>query len=99
MQHVDSDSSDWSVGADTSDDFVVPVPVVEESIDVSSARRPRERWNHRASVHLVGAARGTVAAANHVEARERARRAAERLFRACVRAGTAIKSRINEVDT
>jgi hypothetical protein len=53
MQHVDSDSSDWSVGADTSDDFVVPVPVVEESIDVTSARRPRERWNHRASVHLV----------------------------------------------
>jgi hypothetical protein len=88
MQHFDSDSSDRHVAADTSDDFVAPVPVVEDSLDGTSARRPRARWNYTASVHLVGAAlavrpaRGTVAAANHVEARERARRAAERLFRA-----------------
>jgi hypothetical protein len=100
MQHHDSESSDWYVGADTADDFIAPIPVVEESLDGTSACRRRELWNYTASVHLVGAAlavrpaRGMVAAANHVEARERARLAAERLFRASGRVVSVVITRL-----
>lgn len=74
-------------------------PAVLE-LDAGFSARRRELWNYTAMVHFGGGtlaarpARGMVVAANVAEARDRARAAAERMFRVYGRAMAVIVTRL-----
>ena len=89
---ADNDGWGASAGADCGGASTAP--------DAAFLARRRELWNYTATVHfgdgVVAArpARGMVVAANVAEARDRARAAAERMFRAYGREMAVIVTRM-----